>query len=237
MIISVEQVYKHYQNPGSQRKREVLCGISLSIKPGDSLAITGPSGSGKTTLLNLLGTLDQPSKGAVLFDNQEVNGLGDNQLAEIRNKHIGFVFQQHYLLPQLTLLENMLVPVIAARRKYQQEKYRQRAMSLLQKVGLEDHLSHLPAQLSGGECQRAAVVRALINEPDILLADEPTGSLDKEASELLGELLTQMNKDLKVSLVTVTHSDSLAQKMGRIYQLENGRFTQPRGELNANNGI
>ncbi len=226
MIAELENINKIYTNIQSGIKREVLKDISLSINKGDALSIVGPSGSGKSTLLNILGTLDMPTSGIVKFNGKGINNFTDNQLADIRNREIGFIFQSHHLLPQLNLLENVLLPTIVLKEKSRKKLAVGRALSLLEKVGLADNINQLPGQLSGGECQRAAVVRALINEPELILADEPTGSLDKISAERIGELLSEINKTEGVSLVVVTHSLALASKIGNTYSLSEGRITK-----------
>jgi ABC-type lipoprotein export system ATPase subunit len=184
----------------------------------------GPSGSGKSTLLNLLGTLDKPSSGKVLLSGVLADQMDENHLAEIRNTFIGFVFQMHHLLPQLTLLENVLLPILPLNDKKNLNQSKQRALQLIDRVGLSAHLRHFPSQLSVGECQRAAVVRALINKPKLLLADEPTGSLDADNAAQLAILLTELNQEENVALVLVTHSMELAAKMENIYQLREGKL-------------
>ncbi|HAF28600.1 MAG TPA: ABC transporter [Bacteroidales bacterium] len=223
MIVELEKISKYYENNGLVR-RDVLNEISLSIKAGDSLAIVGPSGSGKSTLLNILGTLDLPSSGILKIKGKDIQQFTENQLAEIRNKNIGFIFQLHHLLPQLTLIENVLVPTIPLTDKNLKKTSMERAMNLLESVGMADKINQRPGQLSGGECQRAAVVRALINEPDLILADEPTGSLDQDSAEQLGELLTKINKEQNVAMVLVTHSIELAKRMDAIYKLDHGKI-------------
>jgi len=210
--------------PDTTNRREVLNGISLGIAGGDALAIVGPSGCGKSTLLNIIGTLDYPSTGLVEIDGHNVSQLGEKQLADFRNQNIGFVFQLHHLLPQLSLLENVLVPTIPLKDKVRRKAASARAMELLDSVGLADKLSQKPGQLSVGECQRTALVRALINKPDILLADEPTGSLDRDSAENLGELLVKINKEHNIAMVLVTHSEQLAGKMNKVYQLIDGKL-------------
>ncbi len=222
MIIELNKVGKSYINPGTNIQRDVLSDINLTVNNGDSLAIVGPSGSGKSTLLNIIGTLDVPSSGAVKFKGEDVTGFDEKRLAQIRNQSIGFVFQFHHLLPQLSLIENVLVPTIPLGGKASCKEVR--AMELLESVGLKDRIHQRPAQLSGGECQRAALVRALINEPEIILADEPTGSLDQDSAAQLGELLLDINKKHNVAIVVVTHSLTLAEKMKTIYRLSNGRL-------------
>lgn len=223
MLVELEKVSKYYENNGLS-KRDVLNEISLSIKAGDSLSIVGPSGSGKSTLLNILGTLDLPTSGILKIKEIDVQQYSEKQLAELRNKNIGFVFQLHHLLPQLTLIENVLVPTIPLNDKSSKKLTLERAMNLLDSVGMADKIDQRPGQLSGGECQRAAVVRALINEPDLILADEPTGSLDQDSAEKLGELLSDINKKQNVAMVLVTHSLELAKRMNTIYKLNHGKL-------------
>lgn len=224
MLLELKNISKNYENGSTQR--QVLGDISITIDPGDTLAITGPSGSGKSTLLNIMGTLDKPSSGSVMFNGSGIESLDEQTLANIRNHHFGFVFQRHYLLPQLNLLENVLVPVIPRKDKSLRRLAHNRAMSLLDRVGLSDKLNQLPSQLSVGECQRAAVVRALINEPQLILADEPTGSLDHEAAIQLGNMLSAINKDYKVAIVVVTHSLELADSMNMVYELLDGKLVR-----------
>ncbi|MFA8437081.1 MAG: ABC transporter ATP-binding protein [Marinifilaceae bacterium] len=222
MIVELDRISKYYENPETVIKREILKEISLEITSGDSLAIVGPSGSGKSTLLNIIGSLDRCSSGSILYDGKDISSLGEMELAQVRNKNIGFVFQAHHLLPQLNLIENVLLPVLPEKDKKQRKAAQERAMELLTSVGLADRIHQRPGQLSGGECQRAAVVRALINEPGLILADEPTGSLDQDSAEQLGELLAEINRKHQVAMVVVTHALQLAHKMKSIYKLSNG---------------
>lgn len=224
MIIELTKVGKSYINPGTNVHRDVLSDINLTVNNGDSLAIVGPSGSGKSTLLNIVGTLDLPTSGAVKFKGEDVIGFDEKRLAQIRNQSIGFVFQFHHLLPQLSLIENVLVPVIPQNGKVNAKAINTRAMELLDSVGLVDRIHQRPGQLSGGECQRAALVRALINQPEMILADEPTGSLDQDSASQLGDLLLDINKKHNVAIVVVTHSLTLAEKMKSIYRLSNGKL-------------
>ena len=224
MIIELENISKSYGNGDNAPIRQVLNGISLKIGSGESLAIVGPSGCGKSTLLNILGTLDDPSSGIVRIDGSDISVLNDTQRANIRNRKIGFVFQMHHLLPQLNLLENVLLPTLILEDNSARNAARTRALELLQMVGLSDRLKQYPGQLSGGECQRTAVVRALINKPELILADEPTGSLDQESAEQIGDLLSKINIEQNVSLVLVTHSTVLAGKMKMKYQLNQGKL-------------
>jgi len=224
MLLELNSISKQYRNPGTNVVRDVLLAINLKIDSGDAIAIVGPSGAGKSTLLNIMGTLDAPTSGKILFKNQDLSSFTEVQLASIRNKNIGFVFQIHHLLPQLSLIENVLLPVMPIRDKKYREDASGRAMDLLKRVGLEGRIHQRPGQLSGGECQRAALVRALINSPELLLADEPTGSLDRDSAAQLSDLLVQINRDFNVALVVVTHSLTLAEKMNVIYRLDHGKL-------------
>lgn len=225
MLAELQQVTKYYDNPGSNQNSRVLHEISLQVAENDKIAIVGPSGSGKSTLLNILGTLDSPSAGKLMINGKLVENIQENKVAEIRNTFLGFVFQMHYLLPQLTLLENVLMPLLARKDKMAYAAARQRALQLIDRVGLSQHRDKFPAQLSGGECQRTAVVRALINSPRLLLADEPTGSLDAENASQLADLLIDLNKEQGVAMVIVTHSIDLAARMDKVYRLHEGRLT------------
>ena len=197
----------------------VLRNVNLDLHRGESLAFVGPSGSGKSTLLNIIGTLDRPSSGQVFLDDKDLSQLDDPKLAQVRNRHIGFVFQSHHLLPHCNVLENVLVPTLV--NKTDQTE---RAHKLLGRVGLGDRLTHRPGQLSGGERQRVAVVRALINEPKLLLADEPTGSLDRASAAEVAELLVELNREQGVTLIVVTHALDLAQRMGRRFEIRRGEL-------------
>jgi len=216
-LLQLADVSKRYDGADE----DVLSGVNLAIKNGDSVAIVGPSGSGKSTLLNIIGTLDRPTAGSVTLGGDDLLAMDDNQLAGVRNERIGFVFQLHHLLPQCNVLENVLVPALVRGDMAAAEK---RGRELLDRVGLSHRLSHRPGQLSGGEQQRVAVVRALINEPSLLLADEPTGSLDRAASAALGELLAELNRERHVAIIAVTHASPLAKRMGRVFELRDGRL-------------
>ena len=199
----------------------VLRDASLRVARGERIAILGPSGSGKSTILNLLGTLDRPDSGTVHLDGRDLSTLDARELAHLRNRRIGFVFQSHHLLPQCTVLENVLLPTLAETGS-SPASAESRARQLLDRVGLGSRLDHFPGQLSGGERQRTAVVRALINSPLLLLADEPTGALDRANAEVLGNLLVGLNRDEAVTLIVVTHSLELARQMDRIVELRDG---------------
>lgn len=225
MILQLQNISKHYQVPRTDNRRTILDNLSLDINDGQMIGIVGPSGSGKSTLLNIAGTLDKPDAGKMIFDGEDISLLNDRKLSAIRNKKIGFVFQLHHLLPQLSLIENVLLPLIPSKDKLLKQTAHARAMDLLNLVGLQDKITQKPGQMSVGECQRAALVRALINEPEVLMADEPTGSLDQKSADQLGELLLQINKEKGLSMLIVTHSERLAKKMQLVYSLDNGNLT------------
>ncbi|HBO43857.1 MAG TPA: ATP-binding protein [Planctomycetaceae bacterium] len=202
----------------------VLRGVSFELKSRQNLAILGPSGSGKSTLLNLIGTLEPPTSGRILLDGVDPATLRPRQLAAFRNRQIGFVFQDHGLLPHCSVLENVLVPCLA-NGPVEPAKI-ERASLLLRRVGLADRAEHRPAELSGGERQRAAIARALINRPSLLLADEPTGNLDRTNGRLVGELLVEMQRQESAILIVVTHSGQLAEMMARRCELDEGRLRE-----------
>jgi len=225
-LLELQGVSKHYAAASGTTAVNVLTQIDLTVTAGESVAIVGPSGSGKSTLLQIIGTLDRPSAGIVRLAGQDLNTLDELQLAKVRNRQIGFVFQSHFLLPQCSVIENVLVPTLAGGNPVNQsEPASTRAERLLKRVGLGDRLNHRPGQLSGGERQRVAVVRALINQPQLLLADEPTGALDHTSAEALGQLLGELNREENVTLIVVTHAMDLAQKMSRILELRDGKLT------------
>ena len=206
----------------SYEQIHVLRNVNLDVRKGESLAVVGPSGSGKSTLLNIIGTLDRPTSGQVLLDGRDLSQLDDVKLAEVRNRHIGFVFQAHHLLPHCNVMENVLVPTLV--EKGGKDAAVERARKLLERVGLAHRLTHRPGQVSGGERQRVAVVRALINEPRLLLADEPTGSLDRASAADLGQLLVELNREQGLTLIVVTHAADLAQRMARQYEIRQGEL-------------
>jgi len=221
MLLELDHLTKTYASPDGGAAVDVLRDVSFRIDAGEATAIIGPSGSGKSTLLNIMGALDRPTTGTVRLDGRDLGGFTEKELAARRNKQIGFIFQLHHLLPQCTVLENVLLPTLTGRTMAAD---RARAERLLERVGLKHRLGHRPGQLSGGECQRVAVVRALINEPKLLLADEPTGSLDHSAATNLGHLLLELNKEEGVALVLVTHSLELAKHLPRTVELRDGRL-------------
>jgi lipoprotein-releasing system ATP-binding protein len=223
-MIEASRVSKSYDSPAGAVT--VLRDLHLRVAAAESVAIVGPSGSGKTTLLNLLGALDQPTDGSIAIDGVAISGLEPEAAARFRNRSIGFIFQLHYLLPQCSVLENVLVPRLAGGWDEDAAATRARAESLLEQVGLRDRMAHRPWQLSGGEQLRAAIARALINRPKIILADEPTGSLDPATGERVADLLLRTNETAHVALVVVTHNPALAQRMQKTYRLEAGRLVQ-----------
>ncbi len=226
-MIDVARVSKTYESPAGPVA--VLRDLDLRVAAGESVAIVGPSGSGKTTLLNLLGALDQPTSGTIAIDGVALGGLDATAAARFRNRSIGFIFQLHYLLPQCSVLENVLVPRLAGGWDETPAATRARAEALLEQVGLRDRMTHLPWQLSGGEQLRAAIARALINQPKLILADEPTGSLDTATGERIADLLLSTQAAARAALVVVTHNPALAQRLGRTYALEAGCLVPQRG--------
>lgn len=200
----------------------VLKGVDLEIKQGEIASIVGPSGSGKSTLLHILGTLDKPDKGEVVVGNQRINFMNEKQMAAFRNKHVGFVFQFHHLLPEFTALENVCIPGwMAGRRKSDVEEY---ALSLLTMLGLEKRIDNKPNALSGGEQQRVAVARALINKPAIIFADEPTGNLDSANAAELHQLFFNLRQQFNQTFLIVTHNEELAQMSDRILHMKDGKI-------------
>jgi len=222
-ILELDGVWKTYQQ-ARDTTATVLSDISLSVPAAQAMAIVGPSGSGKSTLLNLIGALDRPTRGTVRLDGRDLTTLGAAQLAEIRRSRIGFVFQQHHLLHQCTVLENVLLPALASGKV--DSKLSGRAVELLGRVALADRADDRPPLLSGGERQRVALARALINAPSLLLADEPTGSLDRQTSESLIELLVELNRGEGTTLIVVTHSPDLARRMDRVMELRDGSLRE-----------
>lgn len=213
-------IVKHY--PTRSGPLTILDGVDLELNRGDQVAILGESGSGKSTFLHIAGTLDQPTSGTATLFGQTINEIPSRKLAAFRSQHIGFIFQQHHLLPQLSALENVLVPTLASGNATAAQI--ETGRSLLESVGLKDRMDHRPALLSGGECQRVAVARALINQPSMILADEPTGSLDEENSTMIGRLLLEIQPVNPAILICVTHSQSLAAQFPRTIHLKQGKF-------------
>ncbi len=219
MLLQLKHISKTYGQKESDTYQVVLDDVSLDIDVGQRIAVTGPSGSGKTTLLNMAGSLDKPDQGQVLYMDRDITGLTGRGLEQFRNQAVGFVFQQHYLLPQFTLFENVLLPTLPNKNA---KEAGTRAEDLIKRTGLWDHRNKKPGELSGGESQRTAVIRALINNPSVLLADEPTGSLDHENSSQLFDMLIEFSRTDKVALVVVTHSQELAGRMDTVYSLKSG---------------
>ncbi|SJM91742.1 outer membrane-specific lipoprotein transporter subunit; ATP-binding component of ABC superfamily [Crenothrix polyspora] len=198
----------------------VLRGVNLNIGVGERVAIMGASGSGKSTLLHLLGGLEKPSGGEVILDGVNINTVNSSRLAKLRNRSLGFIYQSHHLLAEFTVLENVAMPLLIADLSIQEAK--DRAIELLQRVGLGHRIEHKPGELSGGERQRAAVARALINKPKCVLADEPTGNLDSKTAEQVYQLMLELNQELNVSFLVVTHDHTLAEKIGKVLHMEDG---------------
>ncbi len=219
-MIALRNVTKEYVD--GPRVVRVLTGLDLEIAPGERVAIVGESGVGKSTLLHILGTLDRPSSGEVWFDGEDLASKSDRELASFRNREVGFIFQFHHLLPDFTALENVMMPARIAGVRV--EPARKRAAALLERVGLAERFEHKPGELSGGEQQRVAVARALIQQPRVLLADEPTGNLDPVTGEGVQELLIELNRERRTTLVVVTHNRGLADAMDRTLRLAAGRI-------------
>ena len=217
-MIEIKDIYKSFG------ELEVLKGVNLSVEKGEIVAIIGKSGAGKTTLLQIIGTLDRPTKGQIIIGGTDVFALKDKELAAFRNKHIGFIIQFHQLLPEFTALENVCIPAMIAREK--ENQYKPRAEKLLQELGLAERMGHKPNELSGGEKQRVAAARALMMSPDIILADEPTGSLDEKNKKELSELLLQLRKEYGQTILLVTHDKELAGIADRIIEIKDGRISK-----------
>jgi lipoprotein-releasing system ATP-binding protein len=221
-MINVSGVSKIYESPAGPVS--VLNNLDLTVASGEAVSIVGPSGSGKTTLLNILGVLDSPTTGTIEIGGQNIAELDEAATANFRNRSIGFIFQLHYLLPQCSVLENILIPRLAGGWEESAADTKARAEVLLEDVGLKERMTHKPYQLSGGEQLRVAIARSLINEPKIILADEPTGSLDPATGEKVADLLIESNQGKGVALVVVTHNPGLAAKMEKTYQLADGKL-------------
>ena len=220
-LIRLHQISLAY--PDGESKNEVLCGLSLDVQHGEVIAVTGPSGSGKSTLLSIIGTLLKPDSGEYLFDGVSVASMDDTARAQFRNRSIGFIFQDHRLLPQFTVRENILLPALAHQQQTTREQ-EDRAGYLMQSTGIASLAHKYPEQLSGGECQRVAICRALIMSPKLLLADEPTGLLDAANADKITDLLLSINASEKCALLMVTHAERVAKKAGKVYGLLNGKI-------------
>jgi ABC-type lipoprotein export system ATPase subunit len=221
MLLEMIDISKGYGKAGTPSFRPVLRGINWKLDEGDRVGIVGPSGSGKTTLLNIAGGLDFPDSGVIRFKDREPALFSAVEMARFRNRELGFVFQQHHLLPQCTLFENVLLPVIPLKKRIS-DSDRIWTEHLLKKAGIWNVRNQKPGEMSGGECQRAAVVRALVNKPSMILADEPTGALDESNADMIGDLLVTICKEERITLVTVTHSANLAAKMNHVFHLRSG---------------
>lgn len=223
-LLSAKDLHKIYKT-GAKEVRAVN-GVSVEIKKGLSIAMVGPSGAGKSTLMHILGGLDKPTSGKVFLGDMDMYRLADKERAEVRNSRIGFVFQFYHLLPEFNALENVLLPTLMNRqeRGHVRQRLEDKARHLLKIVGLEHRISHLPSRLSGGESQRVAIARALVNEPDILLCDEPTGNLDSKNSESIYELLLGLKSKNNTTLVIVSHDEKIASKVDRVIYLKDGKL-------------
>lgn len=222
-VLELDHIIKDYPSPDGNFQNRVLSDVSLSVSAGSSVAVTGPSGSGKSTLLNIMGALDRPSSGRVVFNGRGISELNDDELSLLRNRDMGFVFQMHHLLPQCSVIENVLIPTLAfPGRNY--EEYYEKGRSLLDEVGMRERIDYMPSNLSGGELVRVSVVRALINGPKILLADEPTGSLDNKTAQDIALMLVKLNRENGLTLVVVSHSEELVNKMEMRYELKDGNL-------------
>ncbi len=219
MILEVKNIHKQYRT-GISNQLNVLKGVSLSFNSGEIVSVVGQSGAGKSTLVHILGLLDRPSSGEILFEGKNVTNLSDEQISKIRNLNIGFVFQFHHLLPEFTAVENVMMPAMIAGNNGKREN--EKAKELLCEVGLEERFNHRPNELSGGEQQRVAVARSLMNSPKIIFADEPSGNLDAENAEKLHEILFNLRNKYNQSFVIVTHNKELANRSDRIITLSNG---------------
>ena len=220
MQLEVIDVYKGFAKGNTWL--DVLEGVSLEVSSGEMLAVVGPSGSGKSTLLYLIAALERPDRGTLQFNGRDVFQLSDLEQAEFRNRHVGFVFQFHHLLPELTALENVMLPGLIARRM--RREILAEATSLLTTMGLAERMEHRPGELSGGEQQRVAIARALVNHPDLVLADEPTGNLDRQSGEAIQELLRSLNQERKQTFIVVTHNEVFAKALDRTVRLIDGKL-------------
>ena len=230
-LLSVQDVHKHYASPAGDL--HVLQGVSFTLTEGEFLAVVGESGSGKSTLLQLLGTLDHPDEGEALLDGKPLFGLSQSRQAMIRNESIGFVYQAHHLIPELTALENVMLPLQV--RGVSEADAQQRAIALLERMKLGERLHHVPAKLSGGEAQRVAVARALVGEPRLLLADEPTGNLDEETAQGVFDTLQKLCREERAAVVMVTHSQSLAALCDRTIRLAKGSLVEEQSQKTLTN--
>jgi lipoprotein-releasing system ATP-binding protein len=225
MLLELKDIHKSYFKGDGQVTRKVLDGLDLSMEAGDCISIVGPSGSGKTTLLNLISALDKPDTGMIKIDQQDLLLLKGHQLDQYRNQSIGIVFQLHHLMPQLTLFENVMLPTMGSSSK-EIDQAISRAEDHLKKLDIWEQRSQKPGELSGGECQRAAVARALINQPRLIIADEPTGALDEDNARTMADLLLEIHKETGTALIIVTHSPELAARANRQFLLKKGKLIE-----------
>jgi lipoprotein-releasing system ATP-binding protein len=221
-ILEAHDVYKIYQT--AAKDLTVLKGIDLSVKAGESLAITGPSGAGKSTLLHLLGGLDKPTRGTVVFSGVELQKIGEQERCKIRNSRMGFIFQFYHLLPEFSALENLVLPALIKNQMQKRKILEQKGMDLLEQVGLKERAHHRPAKLSGGEQQRVAIARALMNKPEIVFCDEPTGNLDSKTGGEIIKLLWELNSRNQQTLVIVTHDEHIARLSSRVLHIQDGKL-------------
>ena len=226
MIVQLDNVSKSYPEGSNNQRREILNSLSLSIESGQSVSVIGPSGCGKSTLLNIIGTLDPPDSGKVEVCGCNISDLNDKELSALRADKIGFVFQSHHLLPQISVIENVTLPNLASSSPIEQSECNNTATQLLESVGMADHAHKMPSEISGGEMQRVAVVRSMINSPKLLLADEPTGALDQERGEELITLLLRLCDEQNTALILVTHDGKTSSRMERNLAFEGTRIVE-----------
>jgi lipoprotein-releasing system ATP-binding protein len=226
VCLKAVELSKSYMS-GSE-ELHVLRSLDLTVRTGEFITIVGASGVGKTTLLNLLGALDRPTNGTIFYQDKDIFKLNDRDLAQFRNQEIGFIFQFHHLLPEFSAIENVMMPILIARKS--KNEALKLANDLLQTVGLEDRKHHRPSELSGGEQQRVAVARALVNNPKVILADEPTGNLDRKTGETIHELLYKLNREIDQTFIIVTHNESLAERSDRTIKLTDGKAEILKGD-------
>ena len=224
-IIKLEKVHKEYLMGDSRIK--ALDGVDTIVKKGDFIAIVGPSGSGKSTMMNMVGALDIPTLGKIFLDEKNIASMRESELAQIRGKKIGFIFQTFNLIPTLTAMENVALPMLF--QKVPREERNERAKQLLEKVGLGDRMEHLPSELSGGQRQRVAIARALANDPDVILADEPTGNLDSKTGKEILEMFIKLNKEGK-TIIIVTHDEDVAKHAGKVLKMKDGRLDNKKND-------
>ena len=227
-MIEVSNLSKSFPSPDGEETIDIFNEVNLTVEEGSSVALVGPSGSGKSTLLNMIGLLDLPTQGKIVVDQKDHALLSEEQVSEYRNQTVGFIFQSHHLLPSCTVLENVMLPGLAGFHDSAGGDLTGRAKQRLQEVGLDHRMNHLPSQISGGERQRVAVARSLINQPSVLLADEPTGALDQKNSDHLMDLLEQLNEEKLLTLILVTHSLDCAKRMKQAYHLKEGNLEKQR---------